>query len=85
VRADQAPVRLDLVRPRCTLDVTWHLELEIGRELTAQVDFQTLPCVDSTQMGAARLQRRTLTLVADIPEGYHVYGLGTMAPCATSS
>jgi hypothetical protein len=71
LRADAAPLAVEIILPALTAELAWHLLLEEGGERTGRADFKQLPLVAERGLDGQALQRRRLALGSDIPWGYH--------------
>ncbi|WP_239002790.1 malto-oligosyltrehalose trehalohydrolase [Rhodovastum atsumiense] len=65
------PLVVEIVLPPDTGQIIWHLALEDGSEIVAQVAFDRLDLVASCHVDGQALQRRRLVLPDDLPWGYH--------------
>ena len=71
VRAGQEAAAIEVVLPADCGCLCWKLALEAGGAEQGEVEFATLPLLDSRPSGGRILQRRRLLLGPDLPWGYH--------------
>jgi 4-alpha-glucanotransferase len=65
------PLTVPITYPAGTERVTWRLTLEGGEERTGAVNFKSLPLLQHRDIANALCERRSLTLEAAVPFGYH--------------
>jgi malto-oligosyltrehalose trehalohydrolase/4-alpha-glucanotransferase len=75
LRADAAPLAIEVTLPADTGELAWHLTLEEGGEYSGRTEFARLPLLAECSLDGRALQRRRLILKGDTPWGYHRLGI----------
>jgi malto-oligosyltrehalose trehalohydrolase/4-alpha-glucanotransferase len=76
LRADAAPLAIEIILPAGTAEFAWHILLEEGGERTGRTDFERLPLLAERGLDGQTLQLRRLALESgDIPWGYHRFSI----------
>jgi len=68
--SDPGPVTVDLTLPSDAGEVTWHIALEEGGEVSGTVSFAALASTGTIELDGRWLERRRLVL-PELPWGYH--------------
>lgn len=68
--SDPGPVTVDLTLPSGTDEVSWHILLEEGGEISGRASFDALALQEACELDGQRLERRRLAL-EELPWGYH--------------
>jgi 4-alpha-glucanotransferase len=71
LRKDIDPLVVDIVRPTNVGRIRWQLTLENGADLLGELHFTELELIAASSAHGRVLQRRRLSLDADVPMGYH--------------
>jgi 4-alpha-glucanotransferase len=71
LRADAAPLAVEVTLPAGTGGLGWRLALEDGGARSGRAAFSALPLLAERRLGEQVLQRRRLVLEGEIPWGYH--------------
>jgi malto-oligosyltrehalose trehalohydrolase len=71
LRADAAPLAIDVTLPADTGELAWRITLEKGGEQSGRAAFARLPLLAERSLDGRALQRRRIMLECDIPWGYH--------------
>jgi malto-oligosyltrehalose trehalohydrolase/4-alpha-glucanotransferase len=71
LRADAAPLAVEITLPAGIGELAWRLTMEQGAEHAGRAEFARLPLLAECSFNGRALQRRRLTFGSDIPWGYH--------------
>ncbi len=74
---------IEIIVSQGVVRVDWSIELESGSQLSGVAEVDSLPLKDRNSSGSEPLEKRVLSLPADLPAGYHRFSLkGASATCS---